>query len=118
MQDVLKLGKRSFGSWLKSAIAARGMTQNEFASAIGASKSSVSRWTNGDAPKGTFVERIADVLVLDYDIVATRAGYRIPELMLVDPESPEAKLLGLKLDVVTATLVGSPHPDVAHPKRS
>lgn len=75
-----KNGNRAFGAWLKSAITARGMTQNEFASAIGASKSSVSRWINGDAPKGTYVERIADVLVLDYDFVATKAGIRPREL--------------------------------------
>lgn len=86
-------GVSAFGVWLRSAIAARGMTQNEFAKAIDASKSTVSRWINGDQPKGDFVERIADVLVLDYDIVATRAGYRPRELLEIDPSPAEAKLL-------------------------
>jgi hypothetical protein len=31
--------------------------------------------------------------VLDYDVVATRAGYRPSELLHLDPNSPEARLL-------------------------
>lgn len=70
----------AFGSWLRSAIKTAGMTQNEFADSIGVSKSSVSRWVNGDIPKGVFVEKIADVLVLGYDFVDTQVGYRPKEL--------------------------------------
>lgn len=70
----------TFGEWLRSAIIARGMTQNEFAIAIGVSKSTVSRWINGDTPKGQFIEKIADVLVLSYDFVNTKVGYRPKEL--------------------------------------
>lgn len=85
----------AFGSWLRSAIVARGMTQNQFASAIGASKSSVSRWVHGDAPKGEFIEKIADVLVLDYDLVATKAGYRPSELLDDPTGKAEEELLPL-----------------------
>lgn len=46
-----------------------------------------------DQPKGAHIDAIADVLVLDYDVVATRAGYRPRELMQIDPDSPEAQLL-------------------------
>lgn len=95
-----------FGSWLRGAIAARGLSQNEFADAIRASKSSVSRWINGDAPKAEFIERIADVLVLDYDVVATKAGYRPRELMELDPESPEAQLVPLIRQVDWASRPG------------
>ena len=70
----------AFGSWLRSAILARGVTQNEFACSIGVSKSTVSRWINGDTPKGEFIEKIADVLVLSYDFVDTKVGYRPKEL--------------------------------------
>ncbi len=83
----------AFGVWLKSEIAARGMSQNEFAKAVGVSPTSVSRWINGDQPKGEHIDPIADVLVLDYDLVNNRAGYRPRELLQIDPNSPEAQLL-------------------------
>lgn len=82
-----------WGSWLKSQIVARGLSQNEFAKKADVSKSTVSRWMGDYQPSGLFVDRIADVLVLDYDLVATRAGYRPKELLQVDPESAEARLL-------------------------
>jgi transcriptional regulator with XRE-family HTH domain len=84
---------QQFGPWLKSQIQARGMTQGEFAQAVGVSATSVSRWIAGDQPKGIHIDAIADVLVLDYDVVATRAGYRPRELLQIDPDSPEAQLL-------------------------
>lgn len=86
-----------FGSWLRSQITSRKMTQKEFADAIGVSPTSVSRWIkHGDRPKAEHIDPISDVLVLDYDLVATRAGYRPKELMLeVDPTSPEGQLIPL-----------------------
>lgn len=86
---------KDFGPWLRSRIIAREMTQAQFAKAIGVSPTSVSRWIkHGDQPKGIHLERIADVLVSDYDLVATKAGYRPKELMLeVDPNSPEGQLV-------------------------
>jgi transcriptional regulator with XRE-family HTH domain len=82
-----------WGAWLKSQLAAKGFTQNEFARQVGVSSSTVSRWGEGDQPKGSHIDAISDVLVLDYDIVATRAGYRPRGLMEIDPDSAEAQLL-------------------------
>lgn len=83
----------AFGVWLRGAFASRGMNQSEFARKIGVAHGTVSRWVNGRIPEAALIERIADVLVLDYDVVATKAGYRPRELLEIDPDSPEAKLL-------------------------
>ena len=56
---------------------------------------SVSRWIHGRRPNGEYIERIADVLVLDYDLVATKAGYRPRELLELDPDSATARLMPL-----------------------
>ena len=71
------------------------MTQGEFARAIHVSPTSVSRWIkHGDRPKAEHLEPISDILVVDYDLLATRAGYRPKELMLeVDPASAEGQLV-------------------------
>jgi len=85
-----------FGAWLLSQIKARGMNQTEFAAKVGVKHPTVSRWVSGRRPEAELIERIADVLVLDYDFVATKAGYRPRELTLeVDPESPEGQLVPL-----------------------
>lgn len=43
---------------------------------MGVGTSTVSRWVNGRIPDARLIERIADVLVLDYDFVSLNAGYR------------------------------------------
>lgn len=83
-------GSSGFGPWLKSQILSRQMTQNEFAKAVGVSPTSVSRWIAGDQPKGGYIDYIADVLRLPYDLVATKAGYR-PAIEEVPPDSREAR---------------------------
>jgi transcriptional regulator with XRE-family HTH domain len=88
-------GSAGFGSWLANQIRARGMNQAEFAIALGVGTSTVSRWVNGRVPEAALLEKIADVLIVDYDVVATKAGYRPKELLQVDPNSPEARLLPL-----------------------
>lgn len=72
-----------------------GMNQKQFAEAIGVSQTSVSRWIkHGDRPKAEHLEAMSDVLVIDYDFLITKAGYRPRELMLqVDPKSPEGILV-------------------------
>lgn len=90
-QDVSSRGL-AFGNWLASEIRLRGLNQAEFAQKVGATPTTVSRWVNGRVPAGRFIERIADVLVLDYDLVATKAGYRPRELLEIDPDSPTARL--------------------------
>ena len=67
---------KAFGSWLAGEIRRNGMNQSEFAAAVGVGTSTVSRWVNGRIPEATLIERIADILILDYDAVATKAGYR------------------------------------------
>ncbi len=87
----------AFGSWLLSKIKEAGLNQGEFADRVGVSRTTVSRWVNGRVPDGTFIDPIADVLLLEYDIVATKAGYRPRGLLDEhnDPDSPEAILCGM-----------------------
>lgn len=53
----------------------------------------ISRWLRGRKPEAELLERLADVLVVDYDYLATMVGYRPRELLQLDPDSPEAQLL-------------------------
>lgn len=88
---------KTFGPWLASMIQARGLNQAEFADKVKASPTTVSRWINGRVPNAKYIQPIADVLLLDYDLVATRAGIR-PRSLLDrhnDPESAEAQLMPL-----------------------
>ena len=80
----------AFGSWLASQLRGRDLNQSEFAARLGVSQSTISRWINGRIPEATLLDRIADVLVLDYDFVATKAGYR-PLIHEVSPDSREAR---------------------------
>ena len=94
--DSSRPENKVFGSWLQSMILSRGMNQAEFAEKVDASPTTVSRWINGRVPAGKYLQRIADVLLLDYDLVATKAGYRPTTLdRHRDPESPEAQLMPL-----------------------
>lgn len=88
---------KTFGPWLASMIRARGLNQAEFAERVGASATTVSRWINGRVPAAKYIDDIANVLLLDYDLVATRAGIRPRSLLdkRNDPESPEAQLMPL-----------------------
>lgn len=95
--DTYRKQSESFGPWLASRIKQAGLTQAEFAKRVGASKSSVSRWIHGRVPEASFIDAIADVLVVDYDTVATKAGYRPRELgdEAVDPDSPVEMLCAM-----------------------
>lgn len=84
-----------FGEWLMHQIRDRGMNQSEFAKRVGVGTSTVSRWVNGRKPEADLIDAIADVLVLDYDLVATKAGYRPRELLELDPDSATARLMPL-----------------------
>lgn len=66
----------TFGPWLLARLKDAGLTQGEFAERVGVSPTTVSRWVNGRVPDGSFIDQIADVLVLDYDLVSMQAGYR------------------------------------------
>jgi transcriptional regulator with XRE-family HTH domain len=66
------------------------MNQSDFAERVGASTTTVSRWIHGRVPQAKYIDPISDVLVLDYDLVATKAGYR-PAIHEVPPDSREAR---------------------------
>jgi transcriptional regulator with XRE-family HTH domain len=70
------------------------MNQNEFALKVGVGRSTVSRWANDQQPSGEYIDPIADVLVLDYDLVATKAGYR-PAVYETPPSEREARVMEL-----------------------
>jgi transcriptional regulator with XRE-family HTH domain len=89
----------TFGPWLRAAISAAGLTLGEFAAQVGAGKSSVSRWVNGRVPEASFIDAIADVLVMDYDLVAEKAGYR-PALPTDELDAMHARLDPYLLQVI------------------
>ncbi len=88
----------TFGPWMEAEVRSRSLTQAEFARRMGVSQSTVSRWYGGRLPDARFIDRIADVLVLDYDAVATRAGYRPRGLGLPDPIMAEIEPKIRKID--------------------
>lgn len=90
---------QGFGPWLKDQIQYAGYTQGEFAKRLGVSPTTVSRWVHGRAPEASFLDAISDILVIDYDVLATKAGYRPQELLEVDPDSPTAQLMPLIQEV-------------------
>jgi transcriptional regulator with XRE-family HTH domain len=76
---------------LESELRRRDMRQADLARRLHTSTGTVSDWINNKRlPSPTSVERISDVLVLDYDLVATKAGYR-PAIHEVPPDSREAR---------------------------
>lgn len=83
-----------WGDWLKAQLASAGMNQSELARDVGVSKSTVWRWVRDDQPKAQYVERIADVLVLDFDLVAEKAGVR-PAMYETPPSEREARVMEL-----------------------
>ena len=84
-----------FGPWLERQMKANGWNQTDFARRLEVSQGTVSRWIQGRQPEATYIDRIADVLALDYDLVATKAGYRPHELLQLDPDSATAQLMPL-----------------------
>ena len=69
-----------FGGWLRGEIGRRYATQAEFARAANVREQLVSQWVSGkDIPTMANVTAIARGLVVDYRVVARRAGYALPE---------------------------------------
>ncbi len=82
----------AFGSWFESKMKDFGWNRTETATKLGVTKMTVGRWVNGRVPEASYIERIADVFLVDYDLVATKAGYRPPDFR-VDPDSAEGQLV-------------------------
>lgn len=85
----------TFGPWLEVRIGMSGLSRQQFADRVGVSKSTVWRWINGRVPEASYIEKISDVLVIPYDEVATRAGYRPRGLDELDPDSPAEQIAAL-----------------------
>ena len=85
----------TFGPWLATMIKNQGMTQKEFADKVGVGQGSVSRWVKWRAPQAKYIRPIANALMVDYDLVNTKAGYRPRDLdrRITDPDSAESQIL-------------------------
>lgn len=83
-----------FGEWLLQELARNNLNQGELAERVGVSGTTVSRWIYGRQPAGKYIDLIADALSRDYDTVATKAGYRPPNVE-VDSDSATARLMPL-----------------------
>lgn len=87
----------------------RGWNKADAGKALGVSPVTIGRWLKGRPPEAALLERISDVLVADFDFLASMTGYRPKELSLdVDPNSPEGQLVPLirKIDWTDRDLVG------------
>lgn len=80
----------AWGAWLLQQIKRREMNQVEFSERVGVKPATVSRWVNGRVPKGSYLDTIADALMLDFDTVATNAGIR-PAIQQVPTSEREAR---------------------------
>lgn len=85
----------AWGEWLDHQLRSRNMSQEDFADKVGVAQGTVSRWVKGRRPAGKYIDLISDVLMLDYNIVATKAGYRPRTMLEIDPDGPVARLVPL-----------------------
>lgn len=78
-----------FSRWLSQQISKKDWTQADFARELGASTGLVSMWLSGDKlPSPKSIDKIADALRLDVDLVLTMAGHR-PPTYETDPNDPK-----------------------------
>lgn len=84
-----------FGPWLESQMLRREWNQSELARRLNVRPAVVSRWIRDERrPSTGSVDKIADVLGLDVDLVLSIAGHR-PRDIDLDPESATARLMPL-----------------------
>jgi transcriptional regulator with XRE-family HTH domain len=74
--NTKRTGRHPFGAWLETQMAALGMKPIDLARKIEVSHVTVGRWLNGRQPDAKYIDALADALLLDYDLVSERAGYR------------------------------------------
>ncbi|MED5370932.1 MAG: helix-turn-helix transcriptional regulator [Myxococcota bacterium] len=80
-----------FGVWLKRQRQARAFSQQELAGHLGVSAAHLSRVETGEKRlSADALQRAADLLGLDGDLVALRAGIVPPELLAVITRDPGA----------------------------
>lgn len=84
----------AFATWLGRKLKDHGLSQTEFASQVGVTQGTVSKWLQGRKPQGKYFDLIAAAFNLTYDDVATRVGDRPPNFT-VDPSSPEGQFVPL-----------------------
>lgn len=99
--------------WLKRQLARREWNQADFARRLGTSPGNVSRWMTGErVPDPSSIDKIADVLGVDLDLVLALAGHRPPDTEL-NPDDPASAIIALvkqvqwtdeRAETITATL--------------
>src|SRR5687767_5881670 len=77
MQRSMVPDDQTFGDWLRSELARRGMTMTALANEMGVSQAAVSRWVAGlRSPDVESSERMALVLGVPPEVVVEKAGHR------------------------------------------
>lgn len=99
--------------WLKRQLVRREWTQADFSRRLDTSPGNVSRWIKGErVPDPASIDKIADVLGVDLDLVLALAGHRPPDTEL-DPDDPASRIIALvkqvqwteeRAETITATL--------------
>lgn len=86
--------QRHFSTWLWAELKRREWTQAEFARRLGVGTGTVSRWMDGRRPDTDYIDRIAELLHADYDMLLSLSGHR-PRDLGVDPNSPPERLYAM-----------------------
>jgi transcriptional regulator with XRE-family HTH domain len=95
-----------FGNWLRRKLKDQGMSQSDLARAMETSTGTVSMWVTGKrVPDPDSCDRIADVLLLDLDVVLFQAGHR-PLTQHLSPDDPALEFHGL-IDRIDWNLPGT-----------
>jgi transcriptional regulator with XRE-family HTH domain len=101
---VAAMESDSFSAWLRRRLLDKDWSQAEFARRVGASTGVVNSWYHGKRrPETESIDKIADVLGADVDLLLTLAGHR-PATEPIDPDDPVERICGLlrraKLDAM------------------
>lgn len=84
----------TLAEWLERQLRRREWSRSDLARHLGVGTGTVSKWFNGRQPSPEYIDRIADVLGADRDLVLSLAGHRALDEEL-DPESPAGRIHAL-----------------------
>lgn len=111
--SVDNMSDGNFPRWLKRQLDRREWTQAELARRLGTGSGVVSHWVRGQrVPDPSSVDKLADILGVDRDLVLALAGHRPADTEL-DPDDPAAAICALvrqiewndeRAETITATL--------------